>query len=523
MRTQTFTRLIQLSALVYLFVFLSCNGGGDPPPPNNPCTGVTVSVTGTSTNPTTPTGTNGSIIASATGGSGFTFSLNGGSFQSSGTFTNLAAATYSITAKNSNGCTGSNSFTLTAPNPCAGVTITVTGTTTNPTTPTGTNGTITANASGGTAPYTYSINGTTFQSSNVFNTLAVGSFTVTVKDANGCTGTGNFTLLSPCAGVTITVNGTLTHPTTQGGTNGSIAASASGGAGSYTYSLNNGTFQASGTFSNLAAGNYSVAAKDANGCTGTSNFTLLSPCSGVTITVQQTIVLNPNIPGSSTGSITVSPIGGTAPFTYSNNNGTFQSSSTFNNLAAGTYTIVAKDAIGCTGSTVVTLTDPNPCAGVTIAQIINPIAHVPCTGANNGSVTSLAGGGLFPYTYSLNGVNFQSSGTFSNLAPGNYTVTAKDANNCTGTSNTTVGTAAAGPLFSQVRDLLQMNCAISGCHNGTQAPNWTVDCNIVANAALIQQRAVNGNPSAMPPTGLLPPAERQKITNWINAGGQYNN
>src|SRR5204862_282011 len=175
MRTQTFSRLIQLSAIMYLFAFLSCNGGGDPPPPNNPCTGVTISVTGTTTNPTTPTGTNG---------------------------------------------------------------------------------TITANASGGVAPYTYSINGTTFQSSNVFNTLAVGSFTVTAKDANGCTGTGNFTLLSPCAGVTITVNGTLTHPTTQGGTNGSIAASASGGVGPYTYSLNNGTFQASGTFSNLVAGNY---------------------------------------------------------------------------------------------------------------------------------------------------------------------------------------------------------------------------------------------------------------------------
>jgi hypothetical protein len=516
-------KLIQLSALMYLFAFISCNGGGSPPPPNNPCTGVTVSVSGTTVNPTTPSGTNGSITVSATGGSGFTYSLNGGSFQSTGAFTGLVAGTYSITAKNNNGCTGSNTFTLTAPNPCAGVTITVTGTTTNPSTPTGTNGTITANASGGTAPYSYSVDGINFQSSNVFNTLAVGSFTVTAKDANGCTGIGNFTLQSPCAGVTITVSGTLTHPTTQGGTNGSIAASASGGVGPYTFSLNSGAFQASGTFSNLAAGNYSVVAKDANGCTGTSNFTLQNPCTGVTITVQQTIVLNPSIPGSSTGSITVSPIGGTAPFTYSRNNGPFQSSNTFSNLFAGPHTIVAKDAIGCTGSTVVTLTDPNPCAGITISQSINPTAHVPCTGSNNGTINSLAGGGLFPYTYSLNGVNFQSSGTFSNLAPGNYTVSAKDANNCTGTANTTVGTAAAGPLFTQVRDVLLTNCAISGCHNGTQPPNWTIDCNIVSNATLIQQRAVNGNPSAMPPTGLLPASERQKITNWINAGGQYNN
>jgi hypothetical protein len=524
MRTQSFSRLIQLSALMYLFAFISCNGGGSPPPPNNPCTGVTVSVTGTTTNPTTPTGTNGSIAASATGGSGFTYSLNGGSFQSSGTFSNLAAGTYSITAKNGSGCTGSNSFTLTAPNPCAGVTITVTGTTTNPTTPTGTNGTIIANASGGTAPYTYSIDGTNFQSSNVFNTLAVGNFTVSAKDANGCTGSGNFTLQNPCAGVTITANGTLTYPTTQGGTNGSIVASASGGVGPYTFSLNNGAFQSSGTFSNLAAGNYSVTAKDANGCTGTANFTLLSPCTGVTITVQQTTVVNPTTVGGSNGSITVTPVGGTAPFTYNINGGAFQSSSTFNNLMAGAYTIIAKDAIGCTGSTSVTLVNPNPCAGVTITQTINTTAHVLCTGTNNGSINSTSTtGGLPPYTFSLNGINFQSSGLFSNLAPGNYTVTAKDANNCVGTANTAVGTAAAGPLFTQVRDLLLTNCAISGCHNGTQPPNWTIDCNIVSNATLIQQRAVNGNPSVMPPTGLLPASERQKITNWINAGGQYSN
>lgn len=516
--------MVRFSLFLYLVVFISCNGGGgDPPPPNNPCTGITVAVSGTTTNPSAPAATNGSIAASATGGSVFTYSLNGGAFQSSGAFNNLAAGTYTITAKNNNGCTGSNSFTLTAPNPCAGVTITVTGTTVNPTTPAGTNGSITANAAGGTAPYTYSRDGVNFQSSNVFNNLGVGAYAITAKDANGCTGVGNFNLLNPCAGVTISVTGTATNPGTQGGSDGSINATASGGTAPYTYSKDGTNFQGSGNFPGLAAGNYTITAKDANGCTGNNSFTLNGPCTGVTITVQQTIVLNPSIPGRTTGSITVSPIGGTGPFTFNINGGAFQSSGTFNNLGAGNYTIIAKDAIGCTGSTTVILTDPNPCAGIIIAQSINAIANIPCTGSNNGSINSLAGGGLFPYTYSLNGLPFQSSGTFNNLAAGNYTVTAKDANNCQGTVNATVANAAAGPLFSQVRTILLNNCAISGCHAGTQPPDWRVDCNIVSNALLIQQRAVFGTPSIMPPTGALPAADRQKITDWVNAGGRYSN
>jgi uncharacterized membrane protein len=79
-----------------------------------------------------------------------------------------------------------------------------------------------------------------------------------------------------------------------------------------------------------------------------------------------------------------------------------------------------------------------------------------------------------------------------------------------------------GPLFAAVRSVLQNNCV--SCHNsGNQqgGMNWTIDCNIVQFKDRIQARAVFGNPSSMPPTGLIPASERQKITNWINAGGRY--
>ncbi len=441
MKFLNFTSSTFLFFIATIFISGSCGKGGTPTPPN-PCSGITVTVSGTTTNPTTLTASNGSITVTATGGSGFTYNLNGGAFQSSGSFTGLAAGSYAIIAKNSNGCTGSSSFTLVGTNPCAGVTIAVTGTTVNPTSTIVSNGSISATATGSSG-FTFSLNGGTFQTSGNFINLAVGSYTVVAKDLNGCTGSTTFTLTAPnpCAGITITVTGTVTNPTTSGATNGSIAASASGGTGTYTFNINGGTFQASGTFSNLGAGSYTISAKDVN---------------------------------------------------------------------------------GCTGSAVFTLTVPNPCAGVTISVSNNVIGNRPCESAN-GSITVTGSGGTAPYTYSLNGGTFQSSNIFANLPAANYTIAVKDVNGCTGNNNATVINLTAGPLFLAVKNVLSANCT-TGCHSNTVSNggmNWEVECNIVTFKINIKNRAVDGNPSAMPPSGLLPASERAKITNWINAGGRF--
>jgi hypothetical protein len=232
-------RLLFVVLVTVIFLTYSCSKGGDGGGgTNNPCSGITVSVAGTTSNPTTAGGTDGSISASASGGSGFTFSLNGGAFQGNANFTNLAAGSYTVVAKSSAGCTGSAIFTLTAPNSCAGITITVSATTTNPTAPGATNGSIVANASGSTG-FTYSINGATFQATGTFNNLGAGVYVIVAKDLNGCLGTASFTLTAPnpCAGITITVSGTVTNPTAPGATDGSIVASASGSTG-FTFNIN---------------------------------------------------------------------------------------------------------------------------------------------------------------------------------------------------------------------------------------------------------------------------------------------
>ena len=407
------------------------------------------------------------------------------------------------------------------PNPCAGVTITVTSTQTNPTTGSS-NGSINASASGGSSGFTFNINGGAFQSSGIFNNLPAGSYTVVAKDGNGCTGSATITLvgINPCTGVTITVGGTSVNPTSTLTTNGSISATASGSSG-FTFNLNGGVFQATGNFSNLGVGTYTVIAKDLNGCTGSTVFTLTAPnpCAGITINVTGTTV-NPTSAVANNGSISASATGSTG-FTFNINGGVFQATGNFNNLGAGSFTIVAKDVNSCTGSAVFTLTAPNPCAGVTITVSTVVVNNRPCEAAN-GSITATGSGGTGPYTYNINSGIFQSSNIFSGLAAAIHSISAKDANGCVGMVNATVSNMTEGPLFLAVKNLIQANCV--SCHSNSVSNggmNFQVDCNIVSFKDRINARAVNGNPSSMPPTGLLPASERAKITDWINAGGRF--
>ena len=410
-----------------------------------------------------------------------------------------------------------------APDPCAGITISVTGTTTNPSAIGSTTGSIAASATGSTG-ITYSINGGNFQTSGTFTGLVAGTYTVIAKNSKGCSGSAVFTLNDPpdpCLGVTINIAATVTNPT-AGNTNGSIIAVASGSSG-FMYSLNGGVFQASGTFNNLGDGSFVITARDVNNCTGTKTFTLATPnpCSGVTIVVTGTTT-NPSSAVSNDGNILVSA-SGSSGFMYSLNGGVFQAGSTFNNLGVGSYTVTARDLNNCTGSGTFILTVPNPCTGVVIAVNANVTGNSPCEPAN-GMLSLSANGGTSPYQYNLNGGLYQSSNVFTNLAAGNFTIFAKDANNCIGSSSVVISNLVAGPLFSAVRIVLQNNCV--SCHNNTQSEggmNWTVDCNIITFKDRIQSRAVDANPSSMPPTGLLPASERQKITDWINAGGRYTN
>ena len=170
--------------LAFCSFFISCSKNGTIAPPD-PCAGITITVNGTATNTSGPGMTDGTIQASASGATGITFSINGGAFQASGNFNNLATGVYTVTAKSGAGCTATANFTIVTGDPCIGKTINITAATTG-TDKCNSTGTITLTATGSIG-FTYKLNaGGTYQPSNILTNVPAGNHTIFVKDGAGC-------------------------------------------------------------------------------------------------------------------------------------------------------------------------------------------------------------------------------------------------------------------------------------------------------------------------------------------------
>ena len=118
--------------------------------------------------------------------------------------------------------------------------------------------------------------------------------------------------------------------------------------------------------------------------------------------------------------------------------------------------------------------------------------------------------------------SFNISSDFSNVSAGDHTISAKDEAGCIQSAKVTVTQIAAGPLFSSVKTLIQAQCL--SCHSGAGASagkDWSNDCLVIVNRALIKQRTVDGTPTFMPQGGKLSVADMKIITDWVNAGGRY--
>jgi hypothetical protein len=360
--------------------------------------GPTISTTKT---PGTCGGTNGTITALGGGVSPpFTYNINGGAYQPSGTFSNLAAGIYLTTVKDNAGCTSAKYDTLVnGSSPALSAAIANASCNLN-------NGSITATVTGGTSPYLYSIDGFSFQGSGVFTGLAPGSYTIAVKDFNLCYNTLPVTVANtPLPKVTA-----YTVAASCNNNDGSIIAVGSSGTPPYTYSINGTVYQSSGIFSNLAAGFYTVDIKDATGCIKTTGVNV-GNTGGPTFTSSTTQATcgNPN------GSITISVTTGSGPYQYSKDGTTFQVSNLFSGLSPGTYTITIRDVNGCKASKVILIGNINGPQTLT-AVVINAAC-----GLSNGSITATATGGTAPLQYSRDGVTYQPGNIFNAVPAGSYT------------------------------------------------------------------------------------------------------
>jgi hypothetical protein len=426
-----------------------------------------------------PAATDGQITITASGGTGsLEYKLGSGSYQASNVFGGLGAGTYMPTVKDANGCERIlANVVITAPTQISGsgsVTSSYFGAQIS--CPGLSDGQITITASGGTGTLNYKLNGGSYQVSDIFNGLAAGTYTPTVKDANDCEKVLTAVVITdptPITGsgaVTSNYNGAqISCPTS---TDGIIVITATGGTSTLQYKLNSGSYQVSSTFSGLGAGTYTPTVKDANNCEKVlANVVITAP---VQLTVASAVKKSYNgvdlsCHNSTDGEITVTAAGGTGAKTYSiNNGGTYQSGTVFSSLAAGTYNVKIKDANNCeTAATQVVITAP---VQLTVASAVKTQYNgvdLSCHNSTDGEITVTAAGGTGAKQYSINnGGAYQSGTVFSNLAAGTYNVRIKDANNCV-TAATQVVIVAPTQLTVASAVKTPYNGADLSCHNST--------------------------------------------------------
>jgi gliding motility-associated-like protein len=346
----------------------------------------------------------------------------------------------------------------------------------------GSNGSVTVTATGGTAPYTYSSNGTTFQASNILTGLTAGTYNaITVKDANNCTVIISRTITQPAV-LAITDDGNAPASCVNT-TDGAYFISVSGGTSPYTYAWSGPSGFTSTTQDqsfNLAPGTYSVVVTDANSCTSTlSNLVVTSP-PAINIA---SVATNVTCFQGTNGAINATITGGSPAFTYQwkKNGVNFATTEDLTGIGAGTYVLTVTDGNFCQNSTAAIVITEGPQIVATVAANAAAI----CSGAN--AVFTITGTTGNVVTYNLNG----GSNTTATIAAGTATVTVTAATTAQtlnlvsvsngACSNTLSGTAAVAinalPTANAGAD--QTVCAgasvtLTGAGTGTYAWNNSV-------------------------------------------------
>lgn len=303
--------------------------------------------------------------------------------------------------------------------------------------------TISLTAQGGTAPYLWSVDGTTFNpmnglngpDSHEFQNVLAGTYQYFVIDSFNCVSTiSNEINVNVIEDLAVVLDTSAAFVNCNGESSALIDATADGGLGNYQYGLFSDTgltneirpYQTDGLFTDLPQGTYyvSVVSED---CQVTSEV--------VTITEPDALVANPTITdvlcnGADNGSILIDIEGGTAPFQYaiSPNLNQFDDVNTFEDLAPGDYSVIVQDSKGCFELIEFTITEPD------VLEMEVTVTPEYCVGEADGTITVTPTGGTAPYSTSLNSNNqadyVENQLTYANLTSGDYIIFIKDANGC---------------------------------------------------------------------------------------------
>ncbi|WCO03127.1 T9SS type B sorting domain-containing protein [Psychroserpens ponticola] len=413
------------------------------------------------------------INVTTTNGFNIEYSIDAGvTFFNSNTFTGLEEGDYDVVIQYSTGSTTCDTIpqtvTIAAADAISGTAELTVDYTCN------SNGTITVtDIIGGDAPYTYSIDGVNFQASNTFTNLTVGTYTITIQDANSCTSvTNDITIdtLNPPTDLDFD-NSPITCPTN---TTTVTITSTTGGTGVLEYQIIAPTayatpYQTSNVFSGLEAGTFTFQVNDENDCTYSESYTI-DPLPTSTVNAILTEDLNCT---TSPDAIITGTISGPSPYTYavSINSSTYTSlgatNVTFNyaTATAGTYQFEITDANGCTAeSTLITVEPISPPAISLVVQT----QDILCNGDTNGAIdiTIDTSVGTPPFVININNDTTSTDyGTqTSGLPAGDYTITITDAKSCTATETITINEPDAIILDYTTIDI---SCAAGGISQGS--------------------------------------------------------
>ena len=427
----------------------------------------------------------GAIDATISGGTapyGLLWSGPGGFSSTSEDIGSLVAGGYTLMVTDAHGCSANASFDVNQPGLFSlastisdhnGVPVSCGNST---------DGAIDMTIGGATPPYAFSWtgpNGYTASSEDISG-LGTGQYQFTVTDANGCSTSQTFDLTTALAisvGLTPSVHGSA-NISCNGGANGSIDASITGGVAPYAFDWSGpgGYTSSSEDPSGLTAGTYDLVITDANTCTASGSIVLTQP-SPVTVDLIGTTAQS--CYGSATGSATVAGSGGNAPYTYSWNTIPVQTGATAGSLVAGTYPVTIADNNGCAAQTTATITGPS----APLALSITSVTNVLCYEANSGSATVSPSGGTMPYQIVWSTQPAQTGATASGLSAGTYTAQVLDSNGCSASVNVQVVQPIIG-ISAFVEDIGHVSCFGSNDGYATfdisgGSGNYTVEWNTV--------------------------------------------